>query len=217
MIIFICLYYVIVFMLIGANLVKRLNGFYFALKVSASLGFVGIFIFSAVSSGNINALIQFAPAFILYMLGDIFIAIKKPKMLGKALVLFLMGHIAFIVGLSSYSNFKLVDLIIPVLGVALCNYLIKLPQTAVGKTKALVFTYAFFISLFVSKSLSLIFTNINITGSILCFIGSILFFISDIAILFILFYKWNGMPLVFLNLLTYYTGMLLLAVSVAYF
>ncbi len=74
------------------------------------------------------------------------------------------------------------------------------------------------ISFMVSKSISLLtLFNLNSKGISLIFIGAMLFFISDIILSFIYFYKKPAKPLVALNLITYYIGQGLIALSVLYF
>ncbi|MFR8428874.1 MAG: lysoplasmalogenase family protein [Roseburia inulinivorans] len=74
------------------------------------------------------------------------------------------------------------------------------------------FSLHFFIAYLFAKSMHIA-VSIPDMRHIVCAVGSFLFMISDISILFLYFYKNKSRKVHLFNLTTYYVGIFLLAIS----
>ena len=89
-----------------------------------------------------------------------------------------------------------------------------MPGMQTGRMRPLVVLYAAFVSALLGKGLQLAFGM----GQPWCFLvlaGAVLFWISDLLILFLYFYPPRRTAVHVANLLTYYYAMFLIAVSLA--
>ncbi|MEG2087915.1 MAG: lysoplasmalogenase family protein [Angelakisella sp.] len=179
-----------------------------------------VFVAAAVAAGNsTDSYFQFMLAgLLLCLLGDFFLA--KAKSNTKTPWFFLGGgafffaHVVFIAGLSRLDPLSAISFLLPVSMVALVLLLSWMGILRAGKLLPLVGIYIFFVSMLSSKSIGLFLLNPASTRGILAMVGAILFCISDLIILFILFREKPHPALTFVNLLTYYLATMLLALSV---
>lgn len=128
-----------------------------------------------------------------------------------------IGHIMFFVAYLYLSKFKIRDLIcfISIFIPSLMLILFYPGFTYDGFMKILVIVYALIISLMLGKAFSNVFDKeLPFMKKYLIFIGSLLFFISDLCLLF---YCFTDNPLLIFDnlcLLTYYPAVTLLATSI---
>lgn len=183
-------------------------------KGVSSLSFLVVFGLSAYKSGAIYQFWLMLPAFFCCFAGDILMAaynrFRKKIHFLMGLGIFLMGHLCFVRWLCKIQPLEWVNLVIPALAVVLTWGLTLLKKIHTGRLRPFILLYSFFVALFVSKGLHLVLTQFSI-ATLMIAVGSILFFVSDISILFLYFHKKKGYGVHIFNLATYYYGMFLLA------
>lgn len=139
---------------------------------------------------------------------------KKAFRIG--LVLFLLGHIAYIVVFTLFSGFQKPDWIsgLVLAAAAVCIYRYLLPN--LGDMKIPVLLYVVIISLMVNRALSVFSgTYFNRTQAILITAGALLFYVSDVILALHRFrHQWRYGRI---NLAFYYTGQVLTALSASFF
>lgn len=193
--------------------------YYIWAKGVASLGFVIVFAASVYERGKNGQLWLMLPALFCCFAGDILMAAynryrKKIHFL-MGLFIFLVGHLCFVSWLCKMQPIELVDFVIPVLAVALTWGLTSLKKVHTGKLRPFILLYSFFVALFFAKGLRLVLTQFSIS-TLMIAVGSFLFFVSDISILFLYFYKKKGYGVHIFNLVTYYYGIFLLATNLLF-
>lgn len=130
--------------------------------------------------------------------------------------LFAVGHICFFVAYLMLSKFNIRDMISSILLFGACLLVIFLYDGFVfgGIMLPVVIIYALIISLMLGKSISNLFDkNIGKFSKWLIFIGSLMFFLSDVCLLFNVFGgadRWVDMMCIFL----YYPAEIVLASSI---
>ncbi|MBN1533256.1 MAG: lysoplasmalogenase [Spirochaetes bacterium] len=141
-------------------------------------------------------------------------ASKKAFRIG--LVLFLLGHVAYIVVFTAFSGFHRSDwvsaLVLAVLAVGIYLYL----RPGLGDMKVPVLAYVVIISLMVNRAISTFYgTYFNFTQAALITSGAIMFFVSDVILAMHRFrHNWRYGRI---NLAFYYTGQVLTALSASFF
>lgn len=205
------------FLLIFSSYKESYSKYRIFAKTATSLGFIAIAVYSGFASGNMSFFYSSLPAFLFCFGGDVLLEVMDEKGSKKyfiaGLLSFLIGHIMFVVAFLKLQPFTFYEMIIPAASVILTLLLHLDKNLDTGKMKPYVLIYSFFVSWLFSKGL-FVFLAQNNTATALILSGSALFFISDILILFLLFYKKKASVTRFLNLLTYYAAQLLLAISV---
>jgi uncharacterized membrane protein YhhN len=198
---------------------KKYSSLYILAKTLNSLGFILVAIICANIGDNFELFKNFAPGFIFCFLGDFILGFyndtKKQKYFLIGLGLFLLGHVAFVIAFTTIQSFMLVDLIFPVIAIAITVGLNKLPNMNCEKMKPIVCIYSFFVSLLFAKSIH-IFYIIRTTQMFSLTFGATLFLISDILILFLYFYMKKSPLVAILNLATYYYGIFFIALSLLF-
>lgn len=188
---------------------------YVLVKTLQSAAFVSVFLAAAVVSRDILDFWLMLPAFVCCFAGDVILAfynkIKKRD---------------FFVGTCHIFNGA--SVLYPVAGpdaaAGSCRYGVsghssdrdfcsdRNGQLSYRKTPAMHFSLHFFIAYLFAKSMHIA-VSIPDMRHIVCAVGSFLFMISDISILFLYFYKNKSRKVHLFNLTTYYVGIFLLAVS----
>lgn len=201
--------------LISTLYVKKLEKFHLAGKTANSLAFVAIaFAFAGSMS---TALFPFAAAgLILCMVGDILLA-ATPQQAGSnwffaGVFVFMIAHLVFALGFARLDAFTVYDFIFPVAFVLLVFALSKLPSIDMGSILPVILVYCFLVGLLASKAVSL-YLALAVPEALPMMWGAILFCLSDLVLLFVYFSSKEVGLLKFLNLLAYYGGTLLLAIS----
>lgn len=188
--------------------------YYIVAKGINSLAFFAVLFVSTYISGEVMRFWLMLPAFFCCFAGDIFMAAynryRKRGHFLMGLGIFLAGHLCFTRWLASMQAVSVIDLCFPVLAVLLTWYLVSRRDIHTGRLKPFIMLYAFFVALFFAKGQHVAIANPSVSN-IMIAVGSTLFLISDISILFVYFRKNKNVLANLLNLATYYYGMFLLA------
>jgi len=206
--------------LIATSYVESLAKYRVLAKLINSIGFIVVATYGKFMTGQNEVYFTMLPAFILCLCGDVLLALDDPKGTQKCftagLFSFLLGHIVFVWAFTMRVPFSLYELILPVSMVIVTAFLVRMEHMNVGKLRGCVLIYSFFVAMLFSKAISLVLVNGTSLSNILLLIGSLLFLISDAIILFLCFYEKKHKLVKFYNLLTYYAGMFLIALSLLY-
>ncbi len=193
--------------------------YYIWVKVLNSLAFLIVFFTSTYISGEIIQFWLMLPAFFCCFVGDILMAAynryRKRIQFLMGLGIFLAGHLCFVRWLAAMQAISVIDLLIPVLAVLLTWYLVSRKDVHTGKLKPFILIYAFFVAMFFVKGQHLAIISPSLSN-IMIAVGSMLFLISDISILFLYFRKRKGPFIHLFNLATYYYAMFLLATQLLF-
>ena len=141
---------------------------------------------------------------------------KSKKAFKIGLVLFLLGHVAYIIAFTWFSGFHSRDwisgAIMIVLGIAIYSYLFPV----LGDLKIPVFFYVVIISLMVNRAISVFYGDyFTYTQAWLITGGPVLFYISDVILALARFrHTWRYGRI---NLAFYYSAQILIALSAGFF
>lgn len=188
--------------------------YYLEAKILNSAAFLTVFCVSAYMSGEIHTFWLMLPGILFCFVGDVFMALYNRQrkrlhfLLGVGI--FLSGHLCFVRWLCSMQPIGMTDLIIPVSAVLLTWYLVSRRDIHTGRMQPFIILYAFFVALFLAKALHLAWSGPTMAHLMIA-AGSILFFVSDVSIIFLYFRKRKGAGIHIFNLTTYYAAMFLLA------
>ena len=186
-------------------------------KAAASVMFILTAVFSYKYSGkNKKTFIIMLIGFIFALGGDVFLSF------GSSGIFFVLGlgsfslaHIFYTIAFCSLVKFSPKDLI-PALIIAVptIGFLLLKDGFNFDGMLPLVILYTILISIMVSKAISLLrLENKNMTSVMFSIIGAVLFFISDFILVFVFFYDKDFTFLPYINLIIYYSGQALLALS----
>lgn len=205
--------------LIVTSYKKPFKKYYTLIKFLTSFLFIVIATYGMFISKNTDFYFNMLPPLLMCLLGDVLLGLsndKKSKNLFlSGLFSFLTAHILFILGFNSINSLSLCDFILPLLIVLITFKLCNIKKMNVQNMRYYILIYSFFVSLLFFKSVNLVFVTTSMKTLLLC-VGSFLFFISDTIILFLYFYEHKHHLTCFFNLLTYYYGMFLIALSISY-
>ncbi|WP_346896282.1 lysoplasmalogenase [Clostridium sp. UBA7503] len=162
-------------------------------------------------------------ALIMSLIGDIFLAFNNTKsnevskMFVYGLISFSIAHIFFSLAFATLTPVLiwhvLLFILISIISILFLNLIKGFDFKGAYK---LVVTYSIIISFMVTRALSL--TSLiheTFLSTILIIIGACLFFLSDLILCFIYFHKKSPSYMTALNLLCYYVGQGLIALSLA--
>lgn len=213
------IYLILFSFLISTLYAEKLEKFHLAGKAANSLAFVIIaFVFAKSMSA---AFFPFAAtALVLCMVGDILLA-ATPGKAGSSwffagVFVFMIAHLVFALGFARLDAFTMYDFIFPVAFVLLVLALSRLPSLDVGGILPVILVYCFLVGLLCSKAVSL-YLALAVPAALPLMWGAMLFCLSDLILLFVYFSSKEVGLLKFLNLLAYYGGTLLLAISAGLF
>ena len=189
------------------------------LKTGVSLGFLTMAFLAWLAQGLVwEAVLPLLmlPGFLFCFAGDVGLALydQKPSNV-KFLIglsLFLLGHVLFLLSLYRFTEFSWLDFIFPALMTGVAFGLTKLKKMNVQKMGPCILVYAFFVSMFCGKGVQTAALWYSQQGLWLG-TGAVLFLLSDLILLFVFFYRPFRPSGKFWNLLTYYGGMMCLALS----
>ncbi|WP_195543582.1 lysoplasmalogenase family protein [Massiliimalia timonensis] len=218
----ILVYYLCLFiMLIVSCYHSKWKRYHVLLKTGTSLGFLAMALLAWAELGFVWEAVLPAlmlPGFLFCFAGDVGLALydRKPAN-GKFLIglsLFLLGHVLFLLSLYQFTAFSWTDLIFPVLMTGAAFGLTRLKRMDVQKMGPCILAYAFFVSMFCGKGVqtALLFSS---QQGLWLGTGAVLFLLSDLILLFVFFYHPFRPSGKFWNLLTYYGGMMCLALSLS--
>lgn len=214
--IMLCGYTLLFSVLLATVLKKEYANRYVLAKGIQSAAFVVIFAIAAWVSGRMHTFVLMLPAFLFCMSGDILMGFynrtRKRIYFLSGLFLFLAGHVCFVRSLCRKQQLEWVDFIIPIGAVLLTYGIIYFKKLHTGKLKIWILIYSFFVAMLFGKSLHLFLAEPVLSHAVMG-LGAFLFLVSDISILFLYFFKNKGKGVHVFNLVTYYYGIVLLAVS----
>ncbi len=218
------IYFIIVLCTILLFLYLKTKNLYLVSKICGSSIFIYTAIFSYINnSTNFNYFILIFIALIFSFLGDVFLALKS-KPLEKLDTMFFLGLTSFVITHIFYSSafitlgsLNIFILILAVLvSLTLIIFFKSLKNFSFKNWIIPSYIYIFAISFMFCNALGLIKCNLNKTSLLLLIVGPLLLFISDFIISFILFFKNSHKLLRPINLITYYLGQILIALSIFY-
>lgn len=188
-------------------------------KALCSLCFVAVAAVCAALGSRPEAFWRLLPALLCCVVGDVVLALynhlRRPGLFLAGLVAFLAGHILFVWGLCRLQPMGWPVPLAAVLGAGGAAALSGMPGMRTGRMRPWVVLYAAFVSALLGKGLQLAFGM----GQPWCFLvlaGAVLFWISDLLILFLYFYPSKHPAVHVANLLTYYYAIFLIAISLAF-
>ncbi|MBB6714955.1 lysoplasmalogenase [Clostridium gasigenes] len=191
-------------------------------KTSTSFLFIGTCIASAYPwQEKSEYFILILIALIFSMLGDVFLVFHNSKdintrnMFILGLLSFSVAHVFYTLGFIALVPLKVMDLIIfVILLIIAIIFLTKIKKFNFENLFPFVIVYGIILSAMLTKSISIIsIANSNPLGTILLITGTVLFFISDALLCFYLFYDDCKPYISNINLIFYYVGQGLIALS----
>lgn len=198
-------------------LAARGTTWYVAAKLLASTAFLAAALGLAVAAGHTDRLLAALPALLFCFAGDVALAVynraRKKAAMGAGMLLFAAGHVAFFGWMCTAQAFRPADLLWPVPFALALAGLLRLPGiTAKRQMRGAILAYGFLVSLMFTKSLTVAAGQPSAAAWLFC-VGAALLLVSDAIIVFLYFYKAPGPAVHIANLLTYYVGMLAVALS----
>lgn len=189
---------------------------YIIFKTLNSLAFIGVALYCAIISQHTSLLVILLPALIGCGLGDFVLATHYKKSFLYGLGCFLVANICYVFYFMHFKTISLIELIFPFLSIVIVISLSYLKHMDYGKYQTPILLYAFMITLATLRSIS-VYLLLSTPMFLYCMIGFILYFISDIILLFERFYQCPYQPyLKILNLITYYYGIFMIAYSLLF-
>lgn len=182
-------------------------------KTLTSLFFIAIAIASGAYAGFDTYAILMIVGFVLCAIGDVLILDKQntPRFI-TAIGSFLSGHVLFAAAFCTLFAFHWMDIVLAVGILAIAFYVYKIQKFNLGKFLIPVAGYALVITIMLVKAFSSLHSVYPVLFKLAITIGASMFFASDIILVFLVFKKfdkkWSA-----INLILYYTGQALLALS----
>jgi len=187
-------------------------------KTFTSLAFVAVAVLALAENPDAGS---YAPGILLGLTlsvgGDVFLVYKeRPRAFVGGLSCFLLAHLAYGTVFAILSGIHIWDAVFFVLLVGLGFSVRQFGRIDLHRMAVPVFVYLLAISYMVAQAVSLCITMGLVPLSVMAGLGALLFYLSDA------FLAWNTFKRPFnayngLNLVTYYTGQLLLALSILYY
>ena len=206
-------------MLLYTLINKRYRKYFLYLKIICSFCFLCLSFFCAFKGNNLLFFKYIFPAFFLCFLGDIILGIfnksKRKRYFLSGSILFLAGHIVFLTAFYRLQVFSIYEIFFPITVVIFTAFLVKKKKMQLGKILPFAYIYAFFVAMLFSKSTHM-FIEIKSLSTLLLNVGSFLFMISDLLILFLYFYRKRRWATHGFNIATYYYGIFLMVLSLYY-
>lgn len=214
---------------------KRLEGFYF--KALTSFIFIIIFVYGVfrfyTKTPIIPEIVLFQYKYIYLftfvllglvsgLIGDLFLEVlwfykeRRNYIIKQGTIIFLIGHVFYILGLNSFVGFNYIALIIGLVMTIVVYLGSKMMKIDFQNLKIMTYLYTFVIFTMVGLSIMQAFDLSFSLYSISFMVGAILFGISDLLLAPIYFKNQNHNLFVVSNLATYYLGQLLIALSILF-
>ncbi|SFR80013.1 lysoplasmalogenase [Anaeromicropila populeti] len=191
---------------------------YVFLKTFTSLLFVSLIVISYLAVPcDKNYFITLLLGFIFALFGDFFLAINNNSIffiLGVAS--FAIGHIFYSISFYRFTKINQIQLIVfAILAVFTITYITVVDGFEFGSMYPLIVAYTLIITFMTGSAVSLIKHYHSFPWAVMTTIlGAIMFYISDLILVHVFYYNNSPFILVPLNLLIYYTGQGILALSV---
>lgn len=192
---------------------------YLAEKILCSLLFVAVAGVSAKLGSRPEAFVHLAPALGCCVTGDVLLAVynrrrRLPWFVAGG-VCFLAGHGLFVWGLCRLQPVGWPVPVAAAAGALGVLALSRLPGMRFGRLLPMAAVYAAFVSAFLGKGFQLA-AGLGQPWCFLVLAGAALFWVSDLLILFLYFYRTSHPVVHAANLATYYYGMFLVAISLGF-
>ncbi len=192
-------------------------------KFMASFGFISV----AVVGYGMNPVNTYYFCLVCFALlfgfcGDIMLGIKevaptfRSKLIPLGTLYFLVGHIFYLCAFIEISGFNLVALITGIAGIPFAAIMIKLLKMKIDSKLKIVMSIYYGVLVYTAASAGVMAFTEKSPASIIAFVGSILFLISDTSLSLLYFTPVKRKNVwVTIELSTYYPAQILLAMSVA--
>lgn len=204
------LYFIFLLLLLISTHHQQLAKHYLFLKTATSI------LFCLIAINNITSFNFLLIPIILCAIGDVFLAIYNRKSKLPFFIIgglfFLSAHFSFIIHFHNVLNYRLQDIIVPLLSCSLVLYWDLSKRINIKKVRPLAYVYAFVIGLLLAKGLHILY-YMNNTFGLLVALASLLFYLSDCMIIFMYFQKKTPTRHLF-NLSTYYVSMFIFAMII---
>ena len=206
-------------MLLYTLINNRYRNYFLYLKTICSFCFLCLSFYCAYKGNNLLFYKYIFPAFFFCFLGDIIFGIfnksKRKRYFLLGTIIFLIGHIVFLAAFYRLQSFSIYELFFPIVAVSLIAFLVKKKKMQLGKLLPFAYIYGFFVAMLFSKS-TYMFIEMKSLSMLLLNMGSFLFMISDLLILFLYFYRKRRWATHGFNIVTYYYGIFLMVLSLQY-
>jgi len=213
---------------------KRLRGFY--LKGFTSFLFVAVFFYGAfykdisifnepsllfLLAGELRLILYMGLGLVLGLIGDLILEVQyfhknqKNEQITMGMIAFGLGHIFYILALSSYYAFSYWALFVGILMVGIVYIGSKFMKIEFKSLAMMSYLYTFIIFTMVGLSV-IVYINDLGQASLIFMLGTILFGVSDLLLAPIYFKAEKSKLFIVGNLATYYLGQLLIALSIIF-
>ena len=191
---------------------------YPAAKAAAGVAFTVLAVLCALQSGGAAGVRVFAASFALCAAGDVALGIYnlygRSAWMAGGMGVFFCGHLCFVGGLRHLHAAAPAWLLLPALAAALLMLLLRRGVVRMGRLAPFGTVYCFAVSTLLAQSLSLLLSRSDLAAVLLC-AGAALFWTSDFILLFLYFGRRGKTPALHIaNLVTYYGGIFLMALSI---
>lgn len=191
---------------------------YPAAKAAAGVAFTVLAVLCALPVGGAEGVLLFAAGFALCAAGDVALGVYnlygRTAWMAGGMGVFFCGHLCFLAGLWQRHAAALAWLLVPLAAAASLVVLLRRGVVRMGRLAPFGVCYCFAVSALLARSLSLLTAEPGPATGLLC-TGALLFWVSDFILLFLYFGRRGKTPALHVaNLLTYYGGILLMALSI---
>lgn len=194
------------------NIFTTKTKYHIIFKTLNSFAFLGVAIYSAIISDNVQLLYGMLPGLLFCVLGDFLLATSHKRSFVYGLLSFLIGNLCFVFYFANFSPITIIELIIPILSIISVICFSYLPKMNYKKLDKFIYAYSFVITLAMIRSV-VVYMTFPSSMFLYSMIGFILYFLSDFVLLFSKFYEHNSKYFQGVNLLLYYSGLFMIAYS----
>lgn len=154
------------------------------------------------------------------LIGDIVLALRplRPQEEDKIIIVlgiisFALGHLFYLVGLSTIQPIAWISYVIGVIAMVIVVIMSKIMKFEMGIARIPSYLYAFMIFLMIGQGIIFMTSSPQEVSYLIFMIGAILFGISDLILAPIYYTPQTSKMMVVMNLVTYYSAQILIALS----
>ena len=186
---------------------------YIIFKTLNSLAFIAVAVYCGVTSDHMSMLVGILPGLIGCLAGDFMLATQYKKSFLYGLTCFLIANLCFVIYFINFQSLSIIEFILPVASIMIVIALSYLPRMDYGVYDKAILAYAFMITLAMVRSV-VVYLTLSTPMFLFSMVGFILYFLSDIILLFDKFFecRFKDILTVF-NLITYFYGLFFIALS----
>lgn len=189
---------------------------YIVFKTLNSLAFIGVAVYCAMTTQHVHLLLGILPGLIGCLAGDFMLATQYKKSFIYGLVCFFIANFCYVIYFMNFYPLSIIEFILPVVSIVIVIAFSYLQNMNYETYEKAILAYSFMITLAMVRSVVVYFA-LSTPMFLLAMIGFILYFISDIILLFGKFYDCRFKDkLTILNLIMYYYGMFFIAYSLLF-